>query len=100
MASIDYNPTITGISFSFICPECGADVSTDILPVPSPNLNADNQEESMNSEEESVICDECSHEFSVSLNTGMYGGELIIDDVDELSDIEFVEEDEYTDEEE
>ena len=43
---------------------------------------------SVNSSEETVKCEECGQEFSVVLSTGIYGGEIQIDDVEVIENVQ------------
>ena len=88
MAIFDYRPLTSGIVFNFVCPECGAVNRTDVLSVPSPNILAEHQEDSINSEEKVVACNDCGHELTVEFHSGMYGGQLIVDGIDRVSEVE------------
>lgn len=90
-----FNPICESITVRFTCPDCGEEVESDALWVPSPNFAAENNSDSMNFENYEVECDNCGRSFEVTLYNAMYGGEVEVEDVDDVA----VEE-EYADEEE
>ena len=47
-----FSPLCESITISFQCPNCGAEVVSDSLFVPSPNFAAENNSDSMNYEVE------------------------------------------------
>ena len=87
-----FSPLCESIKISFQCPNCGEEVVSDSLFVPSPNFAAENNSDSMNYEVEEVICDNCGHECNVTIYNAMYGGEVEVEGVDTVSvDEEYVE---------
>lgn len=80
-----FSPLCESITISFRCPNCGEEVVSDSLLVPSPNFAAENNSDSMNYEVEEVICDNCGHECNVTIYNAMYGGEVEVEGVDNLS---------------
>ena len=79
-----FNPICESIVVSFICPECGADVESDSLAVPSPNFAAENNSDSMNWEEYDTVCDDCGKDFRITIYNAMYGGDVEVEDVDDV----------------
>lgn len=80
-----FSPLCESITISFQCPNCGEEVVSDSLFVPSPNFAAENNSDSMNYEVEEVICDNCGHECNVTIYNAMYGGEVEVEGVDNVS---------------
>ncbi len=90
-----FNPICESITLRFTCSECGEEVESDALGVPSPNFAAENNSDSMNYEDYEIVCDSCGHCFQATIYNAMYGGEVEVDGVDDIG----VEE-EFADEEE
>ena len=88
MAVREYHPFATAINFTYVCPDCGNHNTVDNMTVPSPNWEAEAHSMSVNSSEETVKCEECGQEFSVELSTGIYGGEIQIDDVEVIENVQ------------
>lgn len=88
MANFTYNPVAEYIVLKFKCPECGEEVITDALSVPSPDFTAETHRDSINSDWFEANCENCDHGFTIDLNTGFYGGDGMIDDVDEILEVE------------
>lgn len=88
MANFTYNPIAEYIVLKFKCPECGEEVTTDALSVPSPDFSAETHRDSVNSDWFETNCEKCGHGFTIDLNTGFYGGDGMVDDVDEILGIE------------
>lgn len=80
-----FSPLCESITISFQCPNCGGEVVSDSMFVPSPNFAAENNSDSMNYEEEEVVCDSCVHECNVTIYNAMYGGEVEVEGVDNVS---------------
>lgn len=80
----EFNPVSDYITVRFKCPECGEEVFSDALSVPSPNFAADNNSDSMNCEDYQVSCDnsECGQTFEVTIYNAMFGGSVEVDGVD------------------
>lgn len=81
MASFDYNPIADSIKILWVCPECGHENCSEFIP-PKPNLAADTDRESQNSEWFEEVCANCDHQINVTLCTGMWSsyGEIDVDD--------------------
>ena len=62
-----FNPICESITVRFTCPECGEEVVSDALGVPSPNFAAENNSDSMNYEDYEIICDNCDHCFQATV---------------------------------
>lgn len=93
----DFNPICESITVKFTCPNCGENVISDALWVPSPDFAAENNSDSMNSENYDVECENCGRNFEVTIYNAMYGGEVEVEDVDDVEiEEEFAEnEDDY-----
>lgn len=91
----EFNPICESITIKFKCPDCGKEVISDSLGVPSPNFSAENNSDSMNYEDYQVECENCGRSFEVTIYNAMYGGEVEVKDVDNI-DVE----EEYTEQEE
>ncbi len=90
-----FNPICESITVRFTCPECGEEVVSDALGVPSPNFAAENNSDSMNYEDYEIICDNCDHCFQATVYNAMYGGEVEVEEVDDVAvEEEFAEEEE------
>ena len=88
-----FNPICESITVKFFCPECGEQVVSDSLYVPSPDFAAEHNSDSMNFESYEVECD-CGHTFEVTIYNAMYGGDVEVDGVDEVEvEEEYTEED-------
>lgn len=90
-----FNPICESITVKFTCPECGEEVVSGAMGVPSPNFAAENNSDSMNYEDYEVICGKCGHTFEATIYNAMYGGEVEVEGVDDV-DVE----EEYSEEEE
>ena len=91
----DFNPIAESITLRFTCPECGEEVESDALGVPSPDFAAENNNDSMNFEVYEIVCDNCNHCFQSTVYNAMYGGEVEVEDVDDVEvDEEYAEEEE------
>ena len=88
MADFSYNPIAEYVVLKFKCPECGEEVVSDAFAVPIPDFTAETHHDSVNSDWFETSCDNCGKTFEVTLNTGFYGGDGTIEDVDELLDVE------------
>lgn len=89
-----FNPICESIVVRFTCPDCGEEVESDALDVPSPNFAAENNSDSMNYEDFEVVCGRCGHGFEVTIYNAMYGGEVEVEGVDDIAvDEEYAEED-------
>lgn len=82
MASFEYNPTANYLNLKITCPVCGQRGEYNVA-VPSPDLLAETHSDSVNSDSEDIICENCGHEMTVDLHTGFYGGYGEIDDVED-----------------
>lgn len=82
MASFEYNPTANYLNLKITCPVCGQRGEYNVA-VPSPDLLAKTHSDSVNSDSEDIICENCGHEMTVDLHTGFYGGYGEIDDVED-----------------
>ena len=80
----EFNPLSDFITVRFECPECGEEVVSDAMSVPSPDFAADNNSDSMNYEDYQVSCDKCGRTFDVTIYNEMYGGEVAVEDVDQV----------------
>jgi hypothetical protein len=74
------------IELEFECDECGQKVKSGEIFVPYPDLSADNHSDSQVESEGYAICD-CGKEFSISVFVGLYGGDGIVDDLPDGTDI-------------
>lgn len=90
----DFNPMCESIIVRFTCPDCGEKVESDSLFVPSPNFTAENNRDSMNYKDYDVECGNCERSFVVTIYNSMYGGNI---EVEEVDDVEV--EENYADEE-
>ena len=80
----EYNPICESITVRFTCPECGEEVESDAMDVPSPDFSAENNSDSMNYEVYEAICGKCGRSFEVTIYNAMYGGEVEVEGVDDV----------------
>lgn len=80
----EFNPICESITVKFTCPDCGKEVTSDALWVPSPDFAAENNSDSMNYEDYQVECESCGRSFEVTIYNAMYGGEVQVEDVDDV----------------
>ncbi len=80
----DFNPICESIIIKFSCPECGQEVVSDSLYVPSPDFSAENSSDSMNYDYDEVICEHCNHSCRVTIYNAMYGGQVEVEGVDDV----------------
>lgn len=80
-----FNPISEFIAVRFACPECGEEVESDAMSVPLPNFAAENNSDSMNYEDYEIVCDNCGHCFQITIYNAMYGGEVEVEGVDNIS---------------
>lgn len=90
----EFNPICESISVKFRCPECGEEVASDSLMVPSPDFSAENNSDSMNYENYDVDCDYCGHSSEVTIYNAMYGGEVEVEGTDDVEVEEYYSEEE------
>lgn len=81
----DFNPIAESITLRFTCPECGEDVESEALSVPSPDFAAENNSDSMNYDDYEVVCEHCGRSFQATIYNAMYGGEVEVEDVDDVT---------------
>lgn len=95
----DFNPICESISLTFQCPDCGEEVTSGPLWVPTPNYAAENNEDSTSYEDYEVECEQCGRSFDVTIYNAMYGGSVEVEGVDDVAvDEHYAEEDvEYYD---
>lgn len=95
----DINPICESISVKFQCPDCGEEVTSESLWVPTPNFAAENNADSTSYEDYEVECENCGRTFEVTIYNAMYGGSVEVEGVDDVAvDEKYVEEDdEYYD---
>lgn len=90
----EFNPIAESITVRFTCPECGEEVESDALGVPSPNFAAENNSDSMNYDDYEIVCEHCGHCFQATIYNAMYGGEVEVEGVDDVDvEEEYSEED-------
>ena len=92
MAELKFHPCTQSVSFSFRCPSCGQESQSESLPVPLANFTADTQSESENSECYDVCCEHCGKSINVEIFNGMYGGTILIEELEQQDAFELVEE--------
>ncbi len=80
----DFNPICESITVRFICPECGEEVVSDAMDVPSPDFSAEKNSDSMNYEAFETVCEKCGRTFDVTIYNAMYGGDVEVEDVDDV----------------
>lgn len=80
-----FNPISEYITVRFTCPECGEEVVSDAMGVPSPNFAAENNSDSMNYEDYEVVCENCDHCFPVTIYNSMYEGEIEVEGIDDVA---------------
>lgn len=85
MKSFDYYPLAETVTLHFVCPECGEEIDTDALGVPSANYMAEKAGESENSEEYEIYCSHCDWSSMVSLYTRIDGGYGEVEELDSES---------------
>lgn len=91
----EFNPTAEYITLRFTCPDCGEEVESDALGVPIPDFTAETSHDSTNYEDYEVQCDGCGRGFAITVYNSYYGGEVEVEDVDDVNvDEEYAEEDE------
>lgn len=95
----DFNPICESISLTFQCPDCGEEVTSGPLWVPTPNYAAENNEDSTSYEDYEVECEQCGRSFDVTIYNAMYGGCVEVEGVDDVTvEEQYAEEDdEYYD---
>lgn len=81
----DFNPICESISVTFQCPDCGAEVASGPLWVPTPNFAAENNEDSTSYEDYEVECEQCGRSFDVTIYNAMYGGSVEVEGVDDVT---------------
>ena len=71
--------------------------NNEFVAVPSPDLTAENDRDSINSESIDIRCEHCGEDFCIELSTGYNGGNGVIHDVEKIISIEedFSVEDDY-----
>lgn len=80
-----FSPISEFITVRFTCPECGEEVVSDAMGVPSPNYAAENNSDSMNYEDYEVVCEHCDHCFPITIYNSMYEGDVEVEDVDDVA---------------
>lgn len=91
----EFNPICESIIVKFTCPNCGAEVSSDYLHVPTPDFTAESSSESTQTDYYDIICESCGHEFEVTINNAMYCGDVDVEGVENVAVDEQYTEDEY-----
>jgi Zn finger protein HypA/HybF involved in hydrogenase expression len=84
MRSIDFFPFgLRAVSITFSCASCSSDVEYDELEVPTPNFAAERSADSEAEEVDTVVCPECSREYTITVSTSFNGGYITIDDLND-----------------
>lgn len=81
MASFDYNPLAKSIVVKWRCPKCGSENSSDAIAPPYPNMMAETNTESIETDWYDDVCSECEHQVEITMSTGMWSadGEIDVD---------------------
>ena len=87
MYTFDYNPLADILMISYVCPICSK-INNEYITVPLPDLTAETDRESINTDIISVQCEHCEKEFNIELATGYNGGIGKIYDVENVINIE------------
>lgn len=88
MVSFDYDICSKSVSFKFRCPVCGNISESDVLPISSPNYNADNQSDSEVREDFQCVCKNCGSAIDGELVSGIYYGTVVLPEIDNDAIIE------------
>lgn len=88
MASFEYSSIAVYVTVTYKCPHCGEENTTQAFPVPALDLMAESHHDSINSDMFETNCENCGELFDVTLATGIYGGEVYMDEVEEILNVE------------
>jgi len=69
----------------FTCDECGNEVESEEIGIPTPNFAAEKASDSHNENEGGAVCGECGKDFNVYVYAGYADGYVEINDVDDDS---------------
>ena len=96
MNAFEYNPFADALTVSYVCPNCNKK-NNEFVAVPAPDLTAENDRGSINSESIDIQCEHCGKDFCIDLSTGYNGGNGVIHGVEMIIGIEedFSDEDDY-----
>lgn len=96
MRHFDFNPFgVQSIILKFNCDYCDALVESESIYVPFPNYSADTSQESQVEEDGYAICPKCKKEYEISILVSFSGGDGYINELDEETPLEIIENDEY-----
>ena len=92
MGLIDFNPFGTiSIEAKFKCSKCDHEVISDEISVPKADFSADNHSDSIRDNDGYAVCPNCNEEYSIYVYSGIAGGDVDIEGVDDDDIIEIIE---------
>lgn len=84
MSHIEFNPySSESVIVTFICDECGNEVTSEEISVPSPDYAAETSHDSYNSSDGYAVCDKCKKEFEVAVWASFSGGYIDVSDIED-----------------
>ena len=95
MKYFSFNPFGTqSITVNFECDQCGTQVESEEIDIPSPNYMADTASDSQTDNEGYAICENCEKQFDIDVYVTYAGGDGHVNDLPEASDVTVVENEE------
>ncbi len=84
MSISEYNPLVDYIVLKLKCSNCGKEFTIDGLGVPSPDWSSETHCGSIETDYCEMSCDECGKQIDITLATGIYGGEVSVENAEIL----------------
>jgi predicted ATP-dependent endonuclease of OLD family/transcription elongation factor Elf1 len=88
---------VKSIEVKFNCNNCGHEVISEEIGVPSPDYSADNHSDSQRENDGYAVCPNCGKDYEVYVYTSLGGGDVDVLDIEDDDIIEIIEHDEQYD---
>lgn len=97
--SIYFDPLVSSIELSFVCPNCDHDISTHSMSFPYPNYLAERHSDSVECEMDACECQNCGKQFDVTLCSSFGDKNIEISGLHDEYPVDYVIEESYDDDE-
>lgn len=98
MGISEYNPFVDYIVLKLKCSHCGEEFTTDGIVVPSPDWSSETHHGSVETDYCELACDKCGGQIDITMATGIYGGEVNVENAEIMNLEEFYPDSEVDDE--
>lgn len=98
MSLSEYNPFVDYIVLKLKCSHCEREFTTDGIVVPGPDWSSETHHGSVESDYCELFCEKCGNQIDVTLSTGIYGGEVDVENAEIMNLEEYYPDSEVDDE--